>query len=143
MIRWKAFPPLEQLDTDLRCQLGFFVLLQKAKESGTTVQIPPAQPASQPTQAQVWESLGEPAEPKSAPKGSPSDDLLQLHAAFSVPLQQPSTAAFSQSPSFPPSQAFPAAQGFGQAPPQAGAWGGPAATTGKPICGIEFAQYRS
>ncbi|KAL9969272.1 hypothetical protein ACROYT_G021468 [Oculina patagonica] len=103
---------------------------KKAKESGTTVQIPPAQPASQPTQPQKWESLGEPAEPKSAPKGSPSDDLLQLHAAFSVPLQQPSTAAFSQSPSFPPSQAFPAAQGFGQAPPQAGAWGGPAATTG-------------
>lgn len=117
---------------------GVFFLPQKAKESGTSVQIPAAQPPAQPlaqpptqpAQAQKWESLGEPAEPKPAPKGSPSDDLLQLHAAFSVPPQQSSSASFSQSPSFPPSQAFPAAQGFGQAPPQAGPWGAPAATTG-------------
>jgi len=111
---------------------GVFSLLQKAKESGTSVQLPLAQPQDkppQPTQSQKWEPLGEPAEPTPAPQGAPSDDLLQLHAAFSVPVQQSSSAAFSQSPSFPPSQAFPAAQGFGQAPPQAGPWDG-SATTG-------------
>ncbi|XP_020630853.1 phosphatidylinositol-binding clathrin assembly protein-like isoform X1 [Orbicella faveolata] len=110
---------------------GVFSLLQKAKESGTSVQLPLAQPQDkppQPTQSQKWEPLGEPAEPTPAPQGAPSDDLLQLHAAFSVPVQQSSSAAFSQSPSFPPSQAFPAAQGFGQAPPQAGPWDGSATT---------------
>ena len=91
------------------------------------MQIPPVQPA----QPQKWESLGEPAAPEPAPASSSSDDLLQLNAAFSVPLQQSSSGAFSQSPAFPPSQAFPAAQGFGQGPaPQAGPWGGPAATSG-------------
>jgi len=114
---------------------GVLSLLQKAKESGTSVQLPPAQPQAkpaqptQPTQSQKWEPLGEPAEPTPAPQGAPSDDLLQLHAAFSVPVQQSSSAAFSQSSSFPPSQAFPAAQGFGQAPSQAGPWDG-SATTG-------------
>ena len=70
---------------------GVFFLLQKAKESGTSVQLPLAQPPAkppQPTQAQKWEPLGEPAEPATAPQGAPSDDLLQLHAAFSVPIQQ-------------------------------------------------------
>ena len=98
------------------------------------MQMPATQPPSQPNQPQKWESLGEPAEPKPAAKVSPSDDLLQLNTVFSAPLQQSSSAAaFSQSPSFPPSQAFPAAEGFGQAPPQAGPWGGPTATTGKPV----------
>ena len=112
-----------------------FFSKQKAKESGTQVQIPPAQPVQQ----QKWEPLGEPVALKPAPTSSPSDDLLQLNSAFSVPLQQSSSTAFSQSPAFPPSQAFPAAQGFGQGPvpngfsaaPQAGAWGGPTATSGK------------
>ena len=116
---------------------GVLSLLQKAKESGTSVQLPLAQSQAKPpqsTQPQKWEPLGEPAEPPApAPQGAPSDDLLQLHGAFSVPIQQSSSAAFSQSPSFPPSQAFPAAQGFGQAPPQAppqaGPWDG-SATTG-------------
>ena len=99
--------------------------LQKAKESGTSAQLPLAQPQAQPpqpTQPQQWEPLGEPAKPTPAPQATPSDDLLQLHAAFSAPVQQSSSAVFSQTPSFPPSQAFPAAQGFGQAPPQAGPW---------------------
>ena len=126
--------------------------LQKAKESGTSVQLPVAQPLAQPpaqpaqpTQSQKWESLGEPTELTPAPKGSPSDDLLQLHAAFSVPVQQSSSAAFSQSQPFPPGQAFPASQNFGQAPPQAGPWSGSAATAGKPVCGIhiEFARHRN
>lgn len=108
---------------------------KKAKESGTQVQVPAAQPA----QAKNWEPLGEPTAPVPAPTSSPSDDLLQLNAAFSV--QQSSSTAFSQSPAFPPSQSFPAAQGFGQSPavsngfggaPQAGPWGGSAATPGFP-----------
>ena len=43
---------------------------------------------------------------------SPSDDLLQLDAAFGAPLpQQPSAStAFSSSPAFPPSQPFPPMQ---------------------------------
>ena len=98
-------------------------------------------PASQPAQAKNWEPLGEPTAPVPAPTSSPSDDLLQLNAAFSV--QQSSSTAFSQSPAFPPSQSFPAAQGFGQSPavsngfggaPQAGPWGGSAATPGKIQC---------
>ena len=98
-------------------------------------------PAAQPAQAKNWEPLGEPMAPVPAPTSSPSDDLLQLNAAFSV--QQSSSTAFSQSPAFPPSQSFPAAQGFGQGPsvsngfggaPQAGPWGGSAATPGKIQC---------
>ena len=94
--------------------------------------------------------LGEPAEPALAPKGSPSDDLLQLNAVFSAPVQQSSSTAFSQSSSFPPSQAFPAAHGFGQAPapngfsmPQAGTWGDQSATTattGESVCGMGLAH---
>ena len=63
--------------------------------------------------------------PKSA---APSDDLLQLNAAFAPPLQQQTTnTTFSASSAFPPSQAFgatqPAPSGFGPSPP--GPWGGP------------------
>lgn len=98
------------------------------------MQVPPVQ-SSHP---QKWESMGEPVPTKPAPPSSSSDDLLQLNAAFSVPLQQPSSTAFSQSSNFPPSQAFPAAQGFGPGPtsngfgvaPQTGPWSGPAATSG-------------
>lgn len=134
--------PNQCFSTDANLHFVLF-FLQKAKESGTSVQIPPAQPPAQSSQPQQWEPLGEPSEPKPAPKGSPSDDLLQLNAMFSAPLQQSSSTAFSQSPSFPPSQAFPAAQGFGQAPSQAGAWSGPAATTGRPVCGEEYVTYRN
>lgn len=104
---------------------------KKAKDSGTQIQVPPAQAATQsPGQPKQWELLGEPAQPAVAPLGSPSDDLLQLNAAFAAPPSLSNSAAFSQSPSFPPSQGFSAAQGFGPGSvpngfgaPQAGLWG--------------------
>ncbi|PFX34652.1 phosphatidylinositol-binding clathrin assembly protein LAP-like [Stylophora pistillata] len=104
---------------------------KKAKDSGTQIQVPPAQAATQsPGQPKQWELLGEPAQPAVAPLGSPSDDLLQLNAAFAAPPSLSNSAAFSQSPSFPPSQGFSAAQGFGPGSvpngfgaPQGGLWG--------------------
>lgn len=124
------FEGSDSVDTAPRSDLleeeeKYLEAFKKAKESGTSMQLPLAQPQAQspqPTQPQQWEPLGEPAKPTPAPQATPSDDLLQLHAAFSAPVQQSSSAVFSQTPSFPPSQAFPAAQGFGQAPPQAGPW---------------------
>ena len=74
--------------------------------------------------------LGEPAQPAVAPQVSPSNDLLQLNAAFAAAPSLPSSAAFSPSHPFPPSQGFPAAQGFGPGSAsngfgasQAGPWG--------------------
>lgn len=104
---------------------------KKAKDSGTQIQVPPVQAATQPPgQPKQWELLGEPAQPAVAPQVSPSNDLLQLNAAFAAAPSLPSSAAFSPSHPFPPSQGFPAAQGFGPGSasngfgaPQAGPWG--------------------
>lgn len=46
---------------------------------------------------------------------SPSDDLLQLDAAFSSSIPQPTSKAFSPSTNFPPSQPFPGMQSGGMA----------------------------
>ena len=126
-------------------------LKQKARETGqslTTVQAQLFQPQPKPQQ-QMWESLTETPPTQPVQSKAASDDLLQLNAAFTAPLQQPASLpvfsapvqqvpAFSPSSAFPPSPPFPAAQPFGQtaAPAgfgaaQAGLWGVSASSTGR------------
>ena len=100
---------------------------QKAKETGTAVQPPQQTP---PQTATGWEPLTELAASRPAPAAAPSDDLLQLNAVFSAPIQQQDNPpAFSQSAMFPSSA-------FGQAPvpggfvaPHATSWGGSTGST--------------
>lgn len=102
-----------------------------------------------PVMAQVTHQvMAQPPRPQPAPTGkptSPSDDLLQLDAAFGSSLSQPpASTGFSASTAFPPSQPFPPMQQTAPVGFSASPWGPPvSAPNAGRLFGELKGQYRT